>query len=143
MKIVRGLRNNNPLNIIKSNTIWLGQTNCTSESTFCTFSSMQYGFRAALKLLKNYYCVHHLRTIRDIVSRWAPETENKTEAYIRQVCRMTMTGDDTPLPPMKEETRGVWINIVMAMATVECGLTKEQREELYPEACKGWACLIG
>ena len=54
-----------------------------------------------------------------------------------------MTGDDTPLPPMKEETRGVWINIVMAMATVECGLTKEQREELYPEACKGWACLIG
>jgi hypothetical protein len=45
----RGLRNNNPLNIIKNKTVrWLGETNCESERTFCTFSSMTFGLRAAL-----------------------------------------------------------------------------------------------
>ena len=27
---------------------WLGETNCESERTFCTFSSMTFGLRAAL-----------------------------------------------------------------------------------------------
>ena len=55
----RGLRNNNPLNIIKSKTVrWLGETNCESERIFCTFSSMTFGLRAALKLLRTYYQRH-------------------------------------------------------------------------------------
>ena len=79
----RGLRNNNPLNIIKNKTVrWLGETNCESERTFCTFSSMTFGLRAALKLLRTYYQRHGCVTIRQIIRRWAPETENKTEVYI-------------------------------------------------------------
>ena len=136
MKQVRGLRNNNPLNIIRSKTqVWLGQTNLGGESRFCQFSSMQYGLRAALKLLRTYYNKHGCRTIRQIICRWAPETENQVAAYIKTVCRLVQLGADAPLPPMKKETRILWCELVLAMATVECGLKTDDREALrYPMA---------
>ena len=136
MKQVRGLRNNNPLNIIKSKTqVWLGQTNLGGESRFCQFSSMQYGLRAALKLLRTYYNKHGCKTIRQIICRWAPETEIQVAAYIKTVCGLVRLGADAPLPPMKKETRILWCELVLAMATVECGLKTEDREALrYPMA---------
>ena len=134
--MARGLRNNNPLNIIKSKTqVWLGQTNLGGESRFCQFSSMQYGLRAALKVLRTYYNKHGCRTIRQIICRWAPETENQVAAYVKTVCGLVQLGADTPLPPMKTETKTVWCGLVLAMATVECGLKTDDREALrYPMA---------
>ena len=45
-KIPLGLRNNNPLNIVNSQSFkWLGQTG--KVGGFCTFASMAYGYRAA------------------------------------------------------------------------------------------------
>ena len=140
--LAQGLRNNNPLNIIKNKTVrWLGETNCESERTFCTFSSMTFGLRAALKLLRTYYQRHGCVTIRQIIRRWAPETENKTEAYIRTVSRMTGILPDTTLPPMKGETQEVWHAIVLAMATVECGLDQSDRNELQPYLENAWSLL--
>ena len=46
---------------------------------------MEYGFRAALKLLQVYYRKHGLRSIKALISRWAPESENNTRYYIRLV----------------------------------------------------------
>jgi len=141
-KQARGLRNNNPLNIIKSKSqIWLGETNLGGETHFCQFSSMQYGFRAALKLLRTYYSKYGCTTISRIIRRWAPETENNVQAYIRSVCQMTGIGATTPLPPMKEETKVVWCDIVLAMATVECGLNAKDREEFAPYIDIGWKLL--
>ena len=135
-KMARGLRNNNPLNIIKSKSqVWLGETHLGGETRFCQFSSMQYGLRAALKLLRTYYNKHGCRTIRQIICRWAPETENQVAAYIKTVCGLVQLGADAPLPPMKKETRILWCELVLAMATVECGLKAEDREALrYPMA---------
>ena len=128
----RGLRNNNPLNIIKSkNQVWLGQTNLDGETTFCHFSTMTYGLRAALKLLRTYYQRHGCVTLRQIIRRWAPETENKTAAYIQTVSRMTG----------KQETQVVWHDIVLAMATVECGLDQQGRDHLTPYLENAWSLL--
>ncbi len=147
MKKARGLRNNNPLNIRLSKTKWLGQITPPpfgegrGEASFCQFESMEYGLRAALKLLRTYYTKHGCRTIRQIISRWAPAFENHTEAYIQSVARQTGLAPDLQLPPMKEETRHVWCSIVLAMASVECGLSALQREALVPALNKAWVIV--
>ena len=138
---VRGIRNNNPLNIIKSpNQIWLGQTHIDNEKKFCQFSTMAYGLRAAIKLLRTYYTKHRCTTIRKIICRWAPETENQVTAYIKTVCSLTHLDADQQLPPMKAETKLVWCSLVLAMATVECGLNVDDREEMKLEVERG--CIM-
>ena len=142
MKQARGLRNNNPLNIVKSlyNT-WQGEIKPSKDKNFCQFETMAYGCRAALKLLRTYYEKYKCTTISKIVRRWAPETENNVLAYIRNVSRMTGIGATTPLPPMKEETKIVWCDIVLAMATVECGLTTKEKELMAPHIDIAWRLL--
>ena len=100
----RGIRNNNPLNIRRSKDKWQGQINPSGnanvndnnsslkgESDFCQFYTMEYGWRAAFVILcKTYYGKYKLRTIRDIVSRWAPaKRRNQHGAYIRHVSDYT------------------------------------------------------
>ena len=49
MKQARGLRNNNPLNIIKSDNInWQGEIKPSRDKNFCQFETMGLGCRAAL-----------------------------------------------------------------------------------------------
>ena len=76
-----GIRNNNPCNIRYSKlNSWKGQTG--HSKGFCKFSSMDYGVRAVLSLLRIYRFHYGLDTIRKIISRYAPPTENKTDYYI-------------------------------------------------------------
>ena len=134
----RGIRNNNPLNIRLSKDKWQGQINgkgnidgnsslsserAGGEAVFCQFSSMEYGWRAAFVILcKTYYGKYKLRTIRDIVSRWAPPKENNTPAYIRHVSDYTGIGPDRDLgDPQTHPTN--WLLIGYAMAVMENGKT--------------------
>lgn len=69
---------------------WEGQTGQTNG--FCVFASVEYGFRAAFITLKNYGRGGY-NTIRKIVTRWAPPSENPTQTYIRYVAvRMAHLG---------------------------------------------------
>ena len=138
----RGLRNNNPLNIIKTkDTVWFGQVNLGKETTFCQFSELSYGCRAALKLLRTYYTKYGCTTLRKIISRWAPETESQVLAYVQSVSRMTGIGGTTLLPPMRADTKDIWCRIVLAMATVECGLDAAGQAELSPSIEDAWHLL--
>ena len=86
----RGIRNNNPLNIRRSKDQWKGLSKTQNDRSFCQFESLEYGWRAAFYLLtRTYYHKYRLYTIRGIVSRWAPSSENNTEAYIANVARLT------------------------------------------------------
>ena len=82
---------------------------------------MAYGWRAAFVILcRTYYGKYKLRTIRDIVTRWAPPKENNTEAYIRHVSDYTGIGPDKVLgSPQEHPTQ--WLLTGYAMAVVECG----------------------
>lgn len=71
---------NNPLNIrYRECNNWQGQL--SPKKGFCEFKSLYYGYRAAVILL-NRYKKNGVCTVRQIVSRWAPPSENNTDNYV-------------------------------------------------------------
>lgn len=88
--------NNNPLNIRYSKkNHWLGQIG--ARKGFVLFDTLSHGVRAAIIVLKNYYRLHHLRTISSIIRRYAPECENDTESYIHYVSQRAHFAPSEPL----------------------------------------------
>lgn len=126
----RGLRNNNPLNIRIGNT-WLGERVHPTDDEFEEFVSLAYGIRAAFIILRRYIRRYHLNTVRLIVERWAPRTENETEKYIQFVCKDTALMPDTAI---QYNDKNTMCKLVGAMAFVECG----QRIEVS-EIVKGYS----
>ncbi len=90
----RGIRNNNPGNIRKSKDPWQGLAERQTDAAFFVFKSPMYGIRALARLLITYQDKKKLRTIRDIIRRWAPQTENDTNAYIISVADFTGFAQD-------------------------------------------------
>lgn len=75
---------NNPLNVRYSRlNRWKGQTG--QRKGFCEFSDVKYGIRAALYLLWKSYPKKGLLTYSEIISAYAPATENDTQKYIKFV----------------------------------------------------------
>lgn len=124
MALPRGIRNNNPLNIVKGNS-WKGERANQTDKRFEEFESMEMGLRAGFILLRNYIEGTKTRptkfnTIRKIVSRWAPPSENYTQRYIDNVCKWSgLLPDEVVL--FRERKK--MVAIVQAMAKMECGVT--------------------
>jgi len=83
----RGIRLNNPGNIERNATNWKGQSSLQDDPRFIRFDTPSYGLRALMKTLFNYQAIHDLYTVRKMISRWAPPTENPTNSYIDNVAR--------------------------------------------------------
>ncbi|MCG8275390.1 structural protein P5 [Stenotrophomonas sp. NLF4-10] len=92
----RGVRNNNPGNIDRTAVVWQGEDRSPEalkwEHRFCVFLTPQAGFRALAKTLLTYQVKHGLRTVKEIINRWAPPVENNTSAYVAQVAREVGVG---------------------------------------------------
>ena len=84
-EIPRGIRNNNPCNIRRSDTQWLGLADEQTDPDFFQFVSPMYGIRAAARILKNYWR-EGVSTLREAITRWSPPSENNTQAYVQAVC---------------------------------------------------------
>ena len=124
-KIVRCIRNNNPLNIRRGAARWQGMSKRDDDPDFEIFVTMAYGWRAAFILLgRTYYEKYHLNTIRKIISRWAPACENNTRAYIYYVAKQVGVSESEPLKPPREDPE-VWMKIAWAMFEVEAGRSFE------------------
>lgn len=128
----RGIRNNNPLNIRRSTDVFIGEKK-SDDPAFKQFTSMAYGYRAGLKILTNYYKIYSLRTIRQILGRFAPEQENNTSAYVRLVSVYTGIDPDTVLDYRDKDQMCA---IVAAMSRVENGI---EADPLQVKA--GWDLL--
>ena len=126
--MTRGLRNNNPLNIRRIvGTIWQGQLAEQRDKKFVQFKSIEWGIRAACCILKTYQRKYQATCVEDIITRWAPASENDTRKYVETVCRLTGFGgkerlEESQLPAL-----------VYAMAFVECGapISKETISKAY------------
>ena len=138
----RGLRNNNPLNIRRSSTHWQGARKEQTDKSFVQFESMAYGYRAAWKILQTYYERFTKQnqdfTVRNIISRWAPPTENDTEAYIKNVLKMSgIGGKEKLLPPSNVLSYGRLGRMMSAMTVIECGIpTREVDAEAIAQGYK-------
>lgn len=92
----RGIRNNNPANI-RRGCNWKGLAKVQTDREFCQFDSMTWGVRALLVTLRTYVVKHHLHTVREIITRWAPPSDgNNTEKYIEFV-EKEVRNIDTPI----------------------------------------------
>lgn len=133
--MTRGQRNCNPLNIRRGRSRWYGlkpETECR-DTEFCEFSDMLWGVRAALKLLQNYINEGGCRTLKDIVYRWAPPSENISSVYLTYVSRRTSVA---PGRLIEADDMDRLIAIVRAMSAYESGL------ELDYEFCRSaWDLL--
>jgi len=114
--MTRGIRNCNPLNIRRvAGTSWRGEDRnpAVPDKQFVQFRSMEWGLRAAFCLLRTYQKKYNATCIQDIISRWAPPSENNTDAYIKHVCLLTGYGGQERL------TEKEWPRLVRAMAVIE------------------------
>lgn len=128
LKMPRGLRNNNPLNIRitsaqkQGKDRWIGMSAKQEDESFCQFCGMKWGWRAAFLLLtRTYYHVYHLYTPKDIIMRWAPPSENKTDRYIKFVCEKAGLEPDTYLGVPSSAEGASWMKLAYAMAMMENG----------------------
>lgn len=118
-ELPRGLRNNNPGNIRKNSDLFQGEVRPSPDREFKRFATMAYGYRAMFRILDNYVRRYRLDTVRKIISRWAPESENDTKAYISTVCRLSGLTEESRVDPDNME---VMCGIVSAMSRVENGV---------------------
>lgn len=117
-ELSRGYRNNNPLNIRYSTANnWLGKILPNTDGVFEQFVSMDYGYRAALYLIRKYINKGYA-TVGDIISRWAPTNENNTQAYINSVCNQT---GFTPFTRISFDRKADVIKLAAAMSVHENG----------------------
>ena len=82
---------NNIFNIRAGQAQWLGMTG--TRRGFVEFDTREHGIRAWLVLMRNYRRRYGCRTIRQIVTRFAPPSENNTERYIRYCCQVVVVKD--------------------------------------------------
>ena len=128
---MRGIRNNNPLNIRRSKDQWEGAATIQTDKEFVQFKSMAYGYRAAWRTLHTYYKRLSDRnkhfTVENIISRWAPPTENDTKQYIRTVLSLSsIGGKENLLPPSNPSGYAKLSRMLAAMTVMENGIRLHQ-----------------
>ena len=133
--MARGLNNLNPGNIRQSKVRYKGEVRPSRDPAFKQFESLAWGYRAIFVLLDTYRIRHGLDTIRNMISRWAPPSENHTEIYIRAV------SDATGIPadhPVDTRDRTTMLRMAAAISRVENGTAADMAEvergwELFAE----------
>lgn len=114
----RGIRNNNPGNLIYTNIKWNGKLpkNQNKDRRFEMFIAPVYGVRAMIKDLK-----HDIEkgksTVPQVIEEYAPRFENNTDAYINTVCKNLKVSKTAKLLPTKNTLR----LLVHSTAKVENG----------------------
>jgi len=100
LRLPRGIRNHNPGNIERDGTRWQGMAREQSDARFVVFSEAKWGIRAIARILITYQDRRRavdgsrIDTVRKFISRWAPPSENDTDAYARTVARALGVGAD-------------------------------------------------
>lgn len=127
----RGIRNHNPGNI-RHGEKWQGLAENQTDPAFCVFTNNVYGCRALLKILNTYVNKYGCSTVKDIISRWAPSTENNTSAYILYVANALGKGTSEKL----SFNKSTYLGLGKAIANYENGpdakvLTKDTWEKAY------------
>ena len=119
----RGIRNNNPGNLIITNIKWQGKIPIkeNTDGKFEQFRSVEYGIRAmAMDILNDIE--KGKNTIQKIVTEFAPPAENDTTAYINAVSKATGIKPSETIKP----TPQILSALIQAHIQVENGNSWQQ-----------------
>lgn len=126
-----GYRNNNPLNIIYTGTVWQGEIRPSTDTTNpkkAQFVSMPYGYRAAMVTIKNYGAKYGLHTIADICGRW----DGSAGHYAQVISNLTGWPTNKVIDP---NSKSDMVTLVTAMSKMENGSNVPVPTEAIQE---GW-----
>ena len=114
----RGIRNNNPGNLIFTNIKWKGKLSKSQnkDRRFEMFIAPVYGIRAMIKDLK-HDIEKGKNTVPLLVEEYAPRFENNTSHYIQTVCKDLKVNKRAKLLPTKNTLR----LLVLSITRVETG----------------------
>ena len=121
----RGIRNCNPGNLRLSQDKWQGLRPVQTDRGFFQFTEMRWGYRALMRTLQNYRRRHKCHTVADFITRWAPDCENNTGAYIRSVCR-DMQVPSVYVPDVDD--KATLTAMAAAISKVENGVPADPKE---------------
>jgi hypothetical protein len=94
----RGERNRNPGYIERDGSQWQGLVNDRAlDDRFCVFTDVLYGVRALASVLLTYQRVHGLKTVREIIHRWAVSKRSYTPASASVFAARVGCGPDAEL----------------------------------------------
>lgn len=130
--MTRGERNNNPCNIRISPIAWKGKVALNTDGAFEQFDNAEDGIRAGAKILCNYYRLYGLQTVSQLISRWAPRSENDTSSYIACVARDLGVGPNDPLD---------FSSVQIIAKLVTAVIRHENGDQPYDEGLIEAACL--
>jgi hypothetical protein len=112
-RITRNVRNNNPGNIEDGAFTRAQPGYLKSDGRFAIFATPEDGFRAQQNLLRTRYAGE---TLSQVISKYAPPSENNTQEYINFVARQT------GLRPDDVVTDDHWTQVAHAMNRHEGGV---------------------
>ena len=132
-KLPRGIRNKNPGNI-KLGTDWDGLAAEQPDPTFCIFDEAVMGIRALMRILLTYRFTHNKKNIDSIIRRWAPPSENDTEAYIKFVAKRM---EIEPMA-MIDNSIEAYLPLVKSIIQMENGMQPYDDELIVEGMYKAW-----
>jgi len=138
--------NMNPLNIrFDRKTNWFG-SRLKDKRGFVQFCAFSYGYRAAVMILRSY-AKRNVRTIGEIIERWAPRNENDTEAYINSVLSFMSPRQSEPFTVDREtiidlKNRELVVQLLLAMTRVEMGANAAQVHSMRTYAELGYDLAV-
>lgn len=78
---IRGIRNNNPTNMMDSGIAWDGMTGVDADG-FLIFKDMPSGLRAPAKNLRNYGRLDGITTVDGVARRWSKTDQDAYSANL-------------------------------------------------------------
>ena len=114
----RGIRNNNPGNLIQSSIAWKGKIpiDKNTDGHFEQFENFPFGIRAMIIDVRNDI-LKGKDTLQKLITAYAPPSENNTEAYIKFMEQRTGLNRNS----MLQTTQSSLNSIVKAIAEQENG----------------------
>ncbi len=132
--MARGLDNCNPGNIRRSAVRYKGEVQPSRDPAFKQFETMAWGYRAIFVLLDTYRVRYGLDTVAGMIARWAPPSENRTDAYVRAVCGRTGLRPDEPVDTRDRRTM---VPVAAAISRVENGV-----DASISDVERGWELFV-
>lgn len=130
----RGIRNNNPGNLIMTSIPWRGKVpnDANTDGHFEQFYELKYGIRAKIKDLRSDITKKAGQdNLQGLINAYAPPHENDTQAYINFVVDRTWI---TPWEKLDAYDKEQMKKLVLAIAELENGgkyVTEEDFEKAW------------